>query len=394
MTSPFLGIFSPREESVQSSSNWLELSLQVVVYLTVVILVFNHWQDFSRGISNSKWPIALAVLAITSALWADDPLLAFRRGVVVAATTLFGIYFGTRYRRAEQLSLLCCAFALIGLMSVAMVAVFPQYGIDPFSDRPDWRGVYETKNALGKVMALATIVALCSLSKGITRISIPLLAFLGFFGLVVLSRSATAAVVSCALLSLLLAYRCLRMRVNGLLAIAMLSFAVLAVLLPIGLTHSDELFNLLGRDETFTGRTPLWDAVVIAISKKPLLGYGFNGFWQGDVGPSASVAAMVGWIPPHSHNGFLDLCLDLGLAGLIIFGIGFLAGVRTAIIDYRSLNYRAGMWPLVYLTWILLYNLTESTLLRANSLYWMLYVASFVRDLPALGPGSPEVATE
>ena len=91
---------------------------------------------------------------------------------------------------------------------------------------------------------------------------------------------------------------------------------------------------LLGRDATLSGRTGLWDAVLAAISMKPLLGYGYESFWNGLAGPSASVVAAVHWIPPHAHNGFLDLWLDLGALGLLIFGIGFVLRFRTAIVEY------------------------------------------------------------
>jgi exopolysaccharide production protein ExoQ len=176
-------------------------------------------------------------------------------------------------------------------------------------------------------------------------------------------------------------YGSLRWRVTGALAALMLLLASLTALIPIAVQHSADLFALIGRDQSFTGRTPLWDAVVIAISKKPYLGYGFSSFWLGDSGPSASVVDMVGWIPPHAHNGFLDIWLDMGLVGVLIFASGFVVRFRTAVLDYRRVPDRTVMWPLVLMTFVLFYNFTESTLIRPNSIYWALYVGSMIKDV-------------
>jgi hypothetical protein len=39
------------------------------------------------------------------------------------------------------------------------------------------------------------------------------------------------------------------------------------------------------------------------------------------------------------------------------------------------------MWPLAFMSFLLLYNLAESSLLRVNGLYWGLYLASLIRDV-------------
>lgn len=388
MTSPFLGILTRRQELQGGSNDW-ELSLQIAIYFTAAIIILRHWGSFVRGLPDCKWALALVGLALLSPVWAVDPIFALRRAIVAAATTMFGIYFGTRYRRDEQLLLLCCALGMIAIMSAAMAVVVPQYGIDPFSDNRDWSGVFETKNMLGKVMALGGAGVACYSPEGSGRVVLRLLAFIGFGTLLVLSGAATAAVTTFVLLALALIYRGLRWRATAMITALMLLLATLTALIPIAFEHRAALFAFVGRDESLTGRTQLWDAVLVAIGKRPFLGYGFSSFWLGEVGPSVAVVDMVGWIPPHAHNGFLDICLDLGVVGALIFGVGFVQRFRTAILDYRVLKYRAAIWPLVFLSFLALYNITESTLLRANSLYWVLYMASMIRDVHPVGRALP-----
>ena len=235
-----------------------------------------------------------------------------------------GMYFGTRYRRDVQVTLLCCALGMLGVISILMVICFPQYGIDPSSYGIDassqgtaWRGVFETKNMLGRAMVLATIAMCCSRPNELSGKLLRVGWVAGFGALIVLSRSATACVTGAMLFVFMLTYRLVRSRVTTLFVFAIVSLCVVALLAVVVIDQRDAFLELLGREEeTLTGRIPLWDSVLVAIGKNPLLGYGFNSFWNGENGPSATVVNSVGWSAPHAHNGFLDLCLDLGVVGL------------------------------------------------------------------------------
>lgn len=115
-------------------------------------------------------------------------------------------------------------------------------------------------------------------------------------------------------------------------------------------------------------------AVLEKIGERPWLSYGYGGFWLGLNGESADVWNAVKWQPPHSHNGFLDLWLDLGLLGLSIFAFSFMAACWRSVAWLRQNHTSEGLWPLAYLTFLLLANITESSLLRQNFL-WILYVS-------------------
>lgn len=74
----------------------------------------------------------------------------------------------------------------------------------------------------------------------------------------------------------------------------------------------DNIFtNVFGKNSTFSGRTPIWNASVEAIKEKPLIGYGFgaNVFTIDD-----------GW--NRAHSEILQRLLADGIPGLLTF-IGF-----------------------------------------------------------------------
>ena len=136
------------------------------------------------------------------------------------------------------------------------------------------------------------------------------------------------------------------------------------------------LLTAMGKDITLTGRTGLWEAVLDMVQERPWLGYGYSGFWLGTDGEgSAYVLQLVGWPATYSHNGVLDLLLDVGYIGLFVFLLSFAISWFGAIALARSTKTSNGFWPLMLLTFTLLSNVTDSTILRQNSIYWVLYVA-------------------
>jgi exopolysaccharide production protein ExoQ len=80
------------------------------------------------------------------------------------------------------------------------------------------------------------------------------------------------------------------------------------------------------------------------------------------------------YIPPHAHNGFIELGLDVGLIGLSIFLVSFtIAYVRALKQAYAAKN-SEDFWPLAVLLFVALNNVTESYLLRLANIYWVLYI--------------------
>ncbi|CAA9398277.1 MAG: hypothetical protein AVDCRST_MAG93-10090, partial [uncultured Chloroflexia bacterium] len=76
----------------------------------------------------------------------------------------------------------------------------------------------------------------------------------------------------------------------------------------------------------------------------------------------------------HAHSGYLDLCINIGLLGATTFALGFLFATGRAVSWVRSSKSAIGLWPLAYLTFMLLYNFTESAILAHNDLFWVLYI--------------------
>ena len=81
------------------------------------------------------------------------------------------------------------------------------------------------------------------------------------------------------------------------------------------------------------------------------------------------------WDAPHAHNGYIDLTLELGLAGLLLL-IAYLTAGRRAIDCLQRGVERETMWPFVYLGFFILYQFNEGSLVTGNTIYWILFVAA------------------
>jgi O-antigen ligase len=144
----------------------------------------------------------------------------------------------------------------------------------------------------------------------------------------------------------------------------------------------DFLIELLGKDMTLTGRTGIWVAVLDSIAKRPLLGYGYQAFWLGLEGESYRVILAVSWVLAQAQNGFLDIMLEDGVAGLaivlLVFGFALRDGVVCLLRARDNAQLRAVEWYLTIVILTLLYNLDESFLFDPKQLPSMIFLLACI----------------
>jgi exopolysaccharide production protein ExoQ len=90
----------------------------------------------------------------------------------------------------------------------------------------------------------------------------------------------------------------------------------------VALVGPDWFLEMIGKDPTLTGRTELWSYVLIAIEKRPLLGWGYSTFWSFTNPDASAISNALRWTVPSAHNALLALLLDAGILGAALF-IGF-----------------------------------------------------------------------
>jgi len=289
------------------------------------------------------------------------------------------------------LRLLAIALGVAAIVSIIVALLLPTKGT---MYEGMWNGVFDNKNSFGRAMALqVAVMALIALDAKRHRV-LAWLAVAGTMALVLLSGSIGSLMAAAAVLILIPLFRSLRLRLTTAVAVCTISVLLGAIVLTVFLSNAEEAFALLGRDPTLTGRTDIWAAALVSIAERPWLGYGHNAFWQGWAGPSVSLINAIGWESPNSHNGLLDLWLELGLVGVCTFLLGLGIAARRAIRSVRNTVTAAGLWPLVFLSYLVVMNFSTSTIMLQHSLYWVLYVAVMSSVTALRSPGSLTAESE
>lgn len=394
-TGAFLNLGIVPGEVPSGAAGVVSLPVTGLIYLITLFLLIRHCKGFVT-VFLREWPlVALAGIAMASALWSQVPATSFRHGVGLLFTFLFGTYLAMRYSLRDQLRLLAWALGICVVFSYVFSLLGLGTSVDAGLGVSGWYGVFGQKNGLGEMMVLSALVFLFWKRAEPEH---KWLANAGFFGsivLIVLSRSMTSVLVFGLLMILLPYLRWAARKSTGWMVagIVLLAGVGTASLLYV-VTHLPELTGLLGKSATLTGRIQIWIVSTVMALRRPWLGYGYNAFWLPDKWYVQRIWTLLGWRVPHAHNGFLELWLELGLCGLGVFLVGFIVYVWRAL---RFLVERVGpeaTWPLAFLAFIFLLNITEVTLLDRNSIFVVVYTVVAVSTSPhLLRARSPAVAS-
>jgi O-antigen ligase len=360
-----------------------------VLYLAVLAVVLLRISAVARVVRGTLALWVLIVVALASIGWAAYPSVSMRKVAALLGSTLLGVYFGVRFRPEQQVRLLGWAFALMIAASFVMALAFPTYGINHRFSEGAWQGAFLHKNELGRIMSVALMLFLV-LAASLPRRTrwVALVGVAGSGLLIVLSQSKTALVVS---VCLVLAYSlmALRRRLDSKLLVTVALVATVVgggAVLSLAL-KAEAATTALGRDVTLTGRTALWAMLLNFISQKPWLGYGYGSFWLGRTGPSGTIIRTLRWYPGHAHNGVLDVALELGIVGVVLFAFVYVSVLKRSYGLFVRNAHPAEAWPLVLVLIITMYNITESTLLSGNSkFFWALFVSATCTAYRALQP--------
>ncbi len=353
------------------------IASQIAVNLCIVCLLAVHRRVLLEKLSVFACAMALPCWAMLSAVWSQEPLLTLRRAVPFALSTAFGVLLAVRWRESKTLTLLLTAFALLSIWSAVLALGFPSIGLDASSGHGgDWQGVFTQKNACGRAMVFADAAVLAGGCFTLPRTLLLLL----FSSELVLSGSRGAWLLGAAVLSLLLLFRASCRLDSSARTVFLAGLAVMAAAgTTIGTLGFAELAAMLGRDPTLTGRTAIWHEVWLAILRHPALGYGFSAFWRGAQGASWSVVVALRFVLFHAHDGFLEIWLELGACGLLLFVLTFCRAGYLLWPELRVGRYRQAAWPLAVLFLVAAYDFDENTLLTFNGLFFVLYAAVLVR---------------
>ncbi|GAA1728773.1 O-antigen ligase family protein [Microcella frigidaquae] len=333
----------------------LPVSLLALFSLMAVSIIWSQYTWASLG--GIAYAIAFGVLGVYIALVRDLIQLVRAMGNALRA-------------------ILTGSFVLEILSGVIIDTPFAWIGIsgDLAAGGPI-QGLAGTRNALAFLGALAVLsfwieYRTRSVPRGLTAYSLTLAA-----ATIVFARSPVSLLVLAAVLAAGLALVVLR-RLQPVARRATQSVLLVAAMIGamIAWIFRDSVITVVDATADVQARTSVWSAVSGLIDQQPALGWGWVGHWPVTVYPFSSVRSSAGLQPDSALNAYVDIGLQLGLAGLIVLVTALgLAFVRAWLVasDRRSTVY---VWPALTLVLLMTTSLTESYLLFEGGL--LLFVTS------------------
>jgi exopolysaccharide production protein ExoQ len=149
--------------------------------------------------------------------------------------------------------------------------------------------------------------------------------------------------------------------------------------------------SAIGKDPTLTGRTDVWRAV-ISMTPSPWFGAGFESFWLGS--RLTKLWDIFPWHPNEAHDGYLEMYLNLGWIGLILFSLVMIQGYRRLVAGFGQYTGTVNL-RMAYFVVTLVYNLTEAgfRMFTPMWIFLLLSITPVLKQQPESATSEPINAT-
>jgi O-antigen ligase len=380
------------------SITWFGFGAIVLAVSAFSVMLLVRYRDRWR-VGQLPMPLlAFVVLMTVSIAWSAYPSSSAVGIVATWLTVVSGVAFAVAFTWEELLRALGVALRVIlGLslvfeLFVSLVLRRPllpfwyEYPEGPLAKSLYWsrnvlfddgkiQGIVGNSTLLAFVALLALIVFGVQLAAGATK-RVPSIAWLAVAALTLyLTRSATITIALVAVIVVALAVAAIRAARTG--RIRAILYAVFAVgaagAIVVGLVARDAIFGLLGKSSDLTGRTDIWDSVIGLAQQRPVFGWGWVSYWTPWAETLKDLAFEGGVHQYQAHNAWLDIWLQLGIVGLVVFGALVLSTVvrswffavdrRITVPGERGRYSMESLLPILVLTALLMQSLAESRLI-------------------------------
>jgi O-antigen ligase len=353
-----------------------------------VLTVALTLRDNMRGLATLRSPgfVLFGIWILASVVLSLDPGTSMRRlaltvcVIAVAATLMLLPKSQNELMRWFSISALALlAICYLGLLFAPNLSIHLATDVQEPGIAGSWRGSFGHKNEAAAVMAMILFLGIYIVRSGAWLSGAAIIGLASLFLLYSAGKSSLTLCFSViALTSLTTMVRSLWGR-----AVLFLTPLILLNMLSIGTVMSDtlaEVAKLLPLDSSFTGRTDIWAFALESVQKRLPTGYGFAAFWGSssirDLPEGKEWAAFAS----HSHNGYLDSTLAMGLPGLaLVLAVLVIAPLR----NFHAADEGGNNGPLtmamlrIWLFGLYLSSMESFFLDRSDPLWFTFLVAVF-----------------
>lgn len=365
----FVVLSHPREVIPDFSQSLLYVAVPVLLVVLVDV----------RAVRPPTVPWTVAVfllLCAASLLWSVSPddtahALALYGGIALFACLAVG-----NTETSVLLRGIMWGAVLIAVAAVWAVGAGFEWAGGPIGEAP-LRGVNGNRNIVSYTLVLGLAAALSNrpLASGRAWRRIARWAAWGAAPVVLVSvlfltRSGTGLAAAAVLLVAAVALAVARgTRLFATLLSKVVGATVAVLLLLLASAAAQAVFTLLGRRTDFSGRVPLWRAIVDVWSEAPVLGYGWGAIWPYSwFMPETASAAKdqidveTGYWLSHGHNIVFDLLPQLGILGVALLVLMVGCSVGWLFVPLNNRDYVVARWATLGVLALLVNGVSEPML--------------------------------
>jgi O-antigen ligase len=366
--------------------------LDAWVYFALIIVGFcvlaNRQVRLSEVVSNNGWLIVFLLYCFISITWSDFPFIAFKRWIKILGHPIMALIVLTDPDSKEALIRLMkrCAYVVVPV-SILFIKYYPELGrgFSPWGGAMN-TGINTDKNMLGADLLILgyfffwyLLQTWQSERSSWRRNELWLIAgfSIGIWWLFLQAHSATSNIALMVGILVVVFVGSRRTNKNFIGTYMLLAVVLLgAAELTFGISRL--VSENLGRGSGLSGRTGLWTAL-LELHTNPILGTGFESFWLGE--RPRQLEGIFFFIPNEAHNGYLETYLTLGLVGVFLLVILFVATFWKIRLELFR-NFEIGRYRLGFLAAVVLYNWTEAAFRTLSPLWFVFYLIAM--DYPRI----------
>jgi exopolysaccharide production protein ExoQ len=341
---------------------------EALIFAGVIVLCHRKYR--ATTLLKASGPILVYFLyCLVSTAWSPIHGPAFKRWIKAVGDLVMVLILVTEIDPIASLRRIFSRVGFILLpLSIPLIR-WTSLGVSYDETGPTNTGVTTNKNALGLIVFLVSLGAIWNVkallldrkARNRKRRLVAQCTLL-LFGIALFQMAHCATAIACFVLGAGL------MLATGLPAIRRKPGRVHALCLGIvlagGLTlmfgGESMVTGALGRKADL-GRTDIWKAS-IAAADSPILGTGFESFWNCNV-DKVAVQLPSYWGPTvhnlvSAHNGYIEVYLDLGWVGVCLIAVILISGYRHAVLCFRR-DPQFGSLLLTYVATCAFYSISE-----------------------------------
>ncbi|HUS99860.1 MAG TPA: O-antigen ligase family protein [Candidatus Thermoplasmatota archaeon] len=348
--------------------------LSILLSLGILIVIKRNY-NWINALKHNLSVLLLIGFMLLSISWSDMPSVSFKRWIRNCIPIVMAFVISTESDPKSSMQCLFRRMIYIHIpFSLMLIKYYPHLGVDygRWSGKLMWIGVNTQKNGLAFLCMFALFYFIWTFIRRwqgrdisvvcyqtYIEIFIVLLATWLFAGpnhTLTYSATSTAslAVGLIALIGLMLLKKQNIVIGANELTILIVAIIVYGTFTPfVGHLMVYDPSRTLGREETLTGRSDIWERLVPYATQKPLLGHGFGGFWTDKMRSETDA---------NAHNGYLDTILNTGFVGLLFLSMFLISNCRRA----QGLMSRDFDWGVLWFCFILMavaHNIAESSMM-------------------------------